>query len=134
MQTDYQAPKGTPTVQSKLGELFLPLEGLIDVAAEKVRLAKEVEKIKAEIVKVEQKLANPNFTQKVPPAVLGRTPAAVWPIGKPSSRTRKPCSTHWADRQQGRRTKNDLGFQVKSGLRICPTPTPQPIALDEFTF
>jgi valyl-tRNA synthetase len=29
-----------------------------------------VEKIKAEIVKVEQKLANPNFTQKVPPAVL----------------------------------------------------------------
>jgi valyl-tRNA synthetase len=43
---------------------------LIDVAAEKVRLAKEVEKFKAEIAKVEQKLANPNFTQKVPPAVL----------------------------------------------------------------
>jgi valyl-tRNA synthetase len=66
----YQPPKGTPTVQSKLGELFLPLEGLIDVAAEKVRLAKEVEKVRSEIVKVEQKLANPNFTQKVPPAVL----------------------------------------------------------------
>jgi valyl-tRNA synthetase len=70
VKTDYQPPKGTPTVSSKLGELFLPLEGLIDVAAEKVRLAKEVEKIKTEIVKVEQKLANPNFTQKVPPAVL----------------------------------------------------------------
>jgi valyl-tRNA synthetase len=67
---DYQAPKGTPAVQSKLGELFLPLEGLIDAAAEKVRLAKEVEKFQAEIGKVEQKLANPNFTQKVPPAVL----------------------------------------------------------------
>jgi valyl-tRNA synthetase len=67
---EYQPPKGTPAVQSKLGELFLPLEGHIDPAAEKVRLAKEVEKIKAEIVKVEQKLANPNFTQKVPPAVL----------------------------------------------------------------
>jgi valyl-tRNA synthetase len=67
---NYQPPKGTPTVQHKLGELFLPLEGLIDVAAEKVRLAKEVEKIQAEIAKVEQKLANPNFTQKVPPAVL----------------------------------------------------------------
>jgi valyl-tRNA synthetase len=66
----YQPPKGTPTVQSKLGELFLPLEGLIDVAAEKIRLAKEVEKIKAEIVKVEQKLANSNFTTKVPPTVL----------------------------------------------------------------
>ena len=66
----YQPPKGTPTVNSKLGELFLPLEGLIDVAAEKIRLTKEVEKDKAEIAKVEQKLANPNFTQKVPPAVL----------------------------------------------------------------
>jgi valyl-tRNA synthetase len=67
---EYQAPKGTPSVQSKLGELFLPLEGQIDPAAEKTRLTKEVEKINSEIVKVEQKLANPNFTQKVPPAVL----------------------------------------------------------------
>jgi len=70
VNADFQPPKGTPTVQSKLGELFLPLEGHIDPAAEKVRLTKEIEKIKAEIAKVEQKLANPNFTQKVPPAVL----------------------------------------------------------------
>jgi len=67
---DYQPPKGTPTVASPMGELFLPLEGLIDVAAEKVRLAKEVEKDQTEITKVEAKLANPNFTMKVPPAVL----------------------------------------------------------------
>jgi len=70
VNADYQPPKGTPTVQSKLGELFLPLEGLIDVAAEKIRLGKEIEKIQAEIVKVEQKLANPNFTTKVPAKVL----------------------------------------------------------------
>ena len=66
----YLPPKGTPVVASPLGELFLPLEGLIDVAAEKIRLTKEIEKIQSEIVKVEQKLANPNFTTKVPPAVL----------------------------------------------------------------
>jgi valyl-tRNA synthetase len=66
----YQPPKGTPVVASPLGELFLPLEGLIDVAAEKIRLTKEIEKFQSEIVKVEQKLANPNFTTKVPPAVL----------------------------------------------------------------
>ena len=70
VNTDYQPPKGTPTVKSKLGELFLPLEGLIDVATEKVRLAKELEKIQSEIAKVGQKLANPNFTTKVPPTVL----------------------------------------------------------------
>ena len=51
-------------------DLFLPLEGLIDKEAELARLTKELEKIEAEAAKVEQKLANPNFTQKVPPAVL----------------------------------------------------------------
>jgi len=66
----YQPPRGTPVVASPLGELFLPLEGLIDVAAEKIRLTKEAEKDKAEIAKVEAKLSNPNFTTKVPPAVL----------------------------------------------------------------
>jgi valyl-tRNA synthetase len=53
-----------------LGELWLPLEGLIDVAGEKVRLAKEKEKLEGDIEKTEQKLANPNFVQKVPPQVL----------------------------------------------------------------
>jgi valyl-tRNA synthetase len=62
--------KGTPSVGIQLGDLFLPLEGLIDVAAEKARLNKELEKIDAEIVKVQEKLKNPNFAQKVPPAVL----------------------------------------------------------------
>jgi valyl-tRNA synthetase len=66
----YEAKKGTPAALSPLGELFLPLEGLIDVAAEKARLAKELAKIEAEITKVQQKLQNPSFTQKVPPAVL----------------------------------------------------------------
>jgi valyl-tRNA synthetase len=46
------------------------LEGLLDVQAEKARLAKELEKIEAEIAKAEQKLNNPNFTAKAPPQVL----------------------------------------------------------------
>jgi len=46
------------------------LEGLIDVAAEKARSKKELAKIEAEIAKIQQKLANPNFTQKVPANVL----------------------------------------------------------------
>jgi valyl-tRNA synthetase len=70
---NYQPPKGTLTARTELGELFLPLEGLRsaeELAAEKTRLTKELEKIETEISKVEQKLANPNFTQKVPPQVL----------------------------------------------------------------
>jgi valyl-tRNA synthetase len=67
---EYQAAKGTPTVRTELGELCLPLEGLVDVAAEKVRLGKECDKLQGDIEKTEQKLANPNFVQKVPPQVL----------------------------------------------------------------
>ena len=67
---DYQPSKNTMTVRTGSGDLFLPLEGLIDVEAEKARLKKELEKIEAEASKVEQKLANPNFTRKVPANVL----------------------------------------------------------------
>ena len=67
---NYLPKKGTPTVHSDLGDLYLPLEGLVDVAAEKARLAKELEKIVSEITKAEQKLSNPNFTSKAPPHVL----------------------------------------------------------------
>ena len=70
MDANYQAKKGTPTVRSSLGELYLPMEGLTDVAAEKARQTKELEKTEAEIAKAEQKLNNPNFTSKAPPQVL----------------------------------------------------------------
>ena len=70
IEANYQPPKGTPTVHSPMGSLFLPLEGVIDVGAEKARLGKELEKIVGEIGKVEQKLANPDFVKKVPPLVL----------------------------------------------------------------
>jgi valyl-tRNA synthetase len=66
----YAPKKGTPNTQSPLGELFLPLDGLIDVDAEKARLTKELAKVQSEIDKVQQKLANPAFVQKVPASVL----------------------------------------------------------------
>ena len=68
--SNWSPAKGTPGAANALGEIFLPLEGLIDIGAEKSRLTKEAEKIQSEIGKVEQKLANPNFTQKVPAVVL----------------------------------------------------------------
>jgi len=70
IDANYEPKKGTPTVHSDIGDLHLPLEGVIDVEAEKARLKKELEKIEGEIAKVEQKLSNPAFVQKVPPEVL----------------------------------------------------------------
>jgi valyl-tRNA synthetase len=66
----WQPPRGTPIAANSLGELFLPLEGLIDVAAERARLDKELVRVRAEIAKVQDKLGNPSFTQKVPASVL----------------------------------------------------------------
>jgi valyl-tRNA synthetase len=66
----FEPPKGTLRAVSALGELFLPLEGLRDEVAERARLEKERAKVDAEIEKVSQKLANPSFTEKVPPKVL----------------------------------------------------------------
>jgi len=64
---NFQAPKGMPLVHAPLGELYMPVEGSADM---KERLAKELEKVNAEIEKVQQKLHNPGFVQKVPPNVL----------------------------------------------------------------
>ncbi len=62
--------KGTPMAGNSLGDLFLPLAGLVDAGAERARLAKELEKIRSEIGKVEEKLGNPAFAEKVPAKVL----------------------------------------------------------------
>jgi valyl-tRNA synthetase len=70
VSANYQPGKNTMTVRAELGDLFLPREGLIDKEAETARLKKELEKIEAEAAKVEQKLANPKFTQNAPPQVL----------------------------------------------------------------
>jgi valyl-tRNA synthetase len=70
VRADYTPEKGTPAARSEWGELYLPLEGVVDAPAESQRLNKEIAKALAEIEKVKQKLANPAFVQKVPPAVL----------------------------------------------------------------
>jgi len=62
--------RGTPVAANALGELFLPLAGLIDFAAERARLTKELERVKGEVAKVQEKLANPAFAAKVPAKVL----------------------------------------------------------------
>ena len=62
--------KGTPRISSALGDLYLPLEGLIDFEAEKSRLTKELNKIDKEIEKVQTKLSNPKFTERAPAEVL----------------------------------------------------------------
>ncbi|MEI4769395.1 valine--tRNA ligase [Psychrobacillus sp. FJAT-51614] len=51
-------------------ELFLPLQGLIDIDAEKARLEKELEKWTKEVKLVQGKLSNERFVSKAPEAVV----------------------------------------------------------------
>ena len=50
--------------------IALPLEGVIDFAAEKTRLNKELEKIAKDMAGIDARLNNPAFTAKAPPEVL----------------------------------------------------------------
>ncbi|WP_089852853.1 valine--tRNA ligase [Halolactibacillus miurensis] len=51
-------------------ELFLPLEGLIDIEKEMARLTQEFEKLNKEVERVEKKLSNPGFVNKAPESVV----------------------------------------------------------------
>ena len=73
----YSAPKGTPAALTPLGELFLPLEGLIDVEAEKERLGKELDKIAREIAKSSSKLGNAGFVERAPAEVVDQEKARL---------------------------------------------------------
>jgi valyl-tRNA synthetase len=66
----YEAPRGVPVVLTPLGQVFLPLEGLVDLQAEKERLAKEIAKLESELETVRRKLANANFIDRAPVAVV----------------------------------------------------------------
>ncbi|MCC5806777.1 MAG: valine--tRNA ligase [Opitutales bacterium] len=64
------APEGMPAAVTALGTLYLDLASAIDVAAEKERLTKELEKLDKGIRAGRGKLENPGFVNNAPPAVV----------------------------------------------------------------
>jgi valyl-tRNA synthetase len=64
------AEPGVPVAVTPLGQVFLPLEGTVDLSAEKERLAKEIAKIETELETVRIKLGNENFIARAPAAVV----------------------------------------------------------------
>jgi valyl-tRNA synthetase len=73
-------------------ELYLPLSGLIDRAAERDRLAKELGQEQAEAARLSAKLANAGFVDRAPQAVVDkereRLAAAQERIGRLEARLR----------------------------------------------
>lgn len=69
-ETADSAPKASLQAVVDEATIALPLEGLIDLGAEKERLSKEQAKLEAEIDKIDKKLANKNFVDRAPEAVV----------------------------------------------------------------
>ena len=70
------APPAAAQVVGQL-ELLVPLAGLIDVAAELVRLTREADKLGKEVERLAAKLGNPGFTAKAPAEVVAKERARL---------------------------------------------------------
>jgi valyl-tRNA synthetase len=73
----YEAPKGTPAAITPIGEVYMPLEGLIDVEAERARISKEIERVSQEVKKCEGKLGNASFVDRAPAEVVEQEKARL---------------------------------------------------------
>ena len=62
--------RGMPGLLGKLGTIYLPLTGLIDVAAEVTRVQGELKKTRGFLQGVDAKLGNEGFVAKAPPQVI----------------------------------------------------------------
>lgn len=65
-----QRPKNSSVSVVKGNEIYIPLEGLIDIAVERERLIKEVERLEKLLDSVNKKLANENFVSRAPEDVV----------------------------------------------------------------
>jgi valyl-tRNA synthetase len=70
-------PKGSAQAVLDEATVVLPLEGIIDIAAERVRLGKERDKAAAEAKKFQQKLANADFVKRAPEEIVAENRGRV---------------------------------------------------------
>ncbi len=69
LDTNEKAPESATTLLGQM-EILVPMAGLIDRDAELARLKKQSEKLDKDLKRSKQKLANPNFVDHAPAAVV----------------------------------------------------------------
>ncbi len=71
--TEGKAPKGSITVAVEGGGFAIPLEGVIDIAEEKSRLSKTLEKLEKDLNGLKGRLNNPKFVESAPENIVEET-------------------------------------------------------------
>ena len=66
----YQPEGAVPSALSKLGNVYMPIEGLVDKEAEQNRLRGQLDKVADELEKISKKLDNLDFVKKAPTHVI----------------------------------------------------------------
>jgi valyl-tRNA synthetase len=70
-------PKGVATGVVGATKIFVPLAGIVDIAAEKTRLEKELAKVSKDLEQSSRKLANSDFRAKAAPEVINKEEAKM---------------------------------------------------------
>jgi len=68
------SPRPQPALHLLVGgvEVYLPLAGMVDLEAERERASTEITRLQAQITGIEQRLSQPGFIAKAPPAIVDR--------------------------------------------------------------
>lgn len=74
---DEPKPKAAATAVIKSAEVYVPLEGVIDIASERDRLLKETAKLSKDIEIFSKKLSNKDFVERAPQAVVEKDKAKL---------------------------------------------------------
>lgn len=72
-------PEGTMNLSAIVEgvDLYLPVDGLLDPAAELLKIDREIEKLTGQLKPLEARLGNPQFIEKAKPEIVERERAAV---------------------------------------------------------
>ncbi|MCU0848352.1 MAG: valine--tRNA ligase [Spirochaetes bacterium] len=94
MQIDegYSADKSDASAVMADVEIFIPLKGLIDMDKERQRLGREIDRIRADLDRIEKKLSDPNFTGKAPESIIEKEKTKRQELGEILSGLEKAVS------------------------------------------
>ena len=76
LQPGEEAPESATALVGEM-KILIPMAGLIDKAAEMARLEKEIGRISSDLDRIENKLANANFVDRAPQAVVQKEKARL---------------------------------------------------------